>query len=302
MDVLHQDTIRINDTIFDVKRNVKDVFMDVHNGNKTYSYHDLPMNEDETTNVFFLFEVPLHEAFAHWVCESAVFLPYVKHFVNDKLSDSHPFYILVNKNSERKYKKLFLKMFDIDDQNVYYIDNANINTSHIAYENIPPNNICISCRNFLLTHNTEYLANVSIETFTGLLTQFHEMIIKSYIDKMPTLDNTEIEHLFLPRSKTQNYVPNDRQYDYTNVYDLLKDKDYVEYDTIKTEDFIEQIHLLQKSKNIYLDGGSSYAVNGFFCKDSVIHVKGYNTWQIGTYKLYAAVVDMIENRNTVVRI
>jgi hypothetical protein len=40
MNFLENEDITINDIIFDIKKNVKDVFTDVNTGVKTYSYHE----------------------------------------------------------------------------------------------------------------------------------------------------------------------------------------------------------------------------------------------------------------------
>ena len=235
MNFLEKEEIIIDNITFDIKKNVKDVFTDVNTGVKTYSYHEEKIEiYDDETNIFFLFEIPFHEAFGHWIFESATFLPFVKDFIH--LSN---FYILVNKNNERKYKKLFFNLFDIKDKNIYYMDNTDTYTDNISYKNIPKNNICIICRNYCMNQNN--ITEQCIEKYTYLLDNFCDIIMK---------DNDiilkEIEHLFLPRSKIENYEPNNwRQYDYHKFFNMLKDKDYVEYDTINTYDFKKQIKLLQ---------------------------------------------------------
>jgi hypothetical protein len=101
-----------------------------------------------------------------------------------------------------------------------------------------------------------------------LLTNFYEsaLLTQNSCEK-------QIENLVLPRSKSENYLPNDRHIDYTNIYALLNNKEYVSYDTQETDNFREQIALLQKSKNIFVYWGSAFVVNGFFSKDSNIHLE-----------------------------
>ena len=107
MELLKNEDIIINNITFDIKTNVKDVFTDIHTGNKSYTFYEEPIDKDNL-KIFLLFETPFHEAFCHWVFESAILLPFVKNFIS-----YDNFFILVNKNNERKYKKSFFKLFNI---------------------------------------------------------------------------------------------------------------------------------------------------------------------------------------------
>jgi hypothetical protein len=290
MNILDADDITVNNITFDIKKNVKNVSMDIFNGNKTYSFYEEEINES-TANIFFLFETPIHEAFGHWVFESSIFLPYVKEF-----TQLNNFYVLINKNNERKYKKLFLQLFDILDKNVHYINNTKTYTTDICYESIPENNICIVCRNYPLNQSCQNLTDTMIEKYKLLLDNFyHESIVNvNNISK-------EIEHLFLPRSKSGNFAPNDRQINYDVIYNLLKDKEYMTYDTIETNNFIDQIKFVQNSKNIYTNWGSSMLVNGFFSRNSNIYILNKDISQMA-YVLLKIIVDIIEENNTVIYI
>jgi hypothetical protein len=202
----------------------------------------------------------------------------------------------VNKNNERKYKKLFFNLFDIKDKNIYYMDNIDTYTSNISYKNIPKNNICIICRNYCMNQNN--ITEQCIEKYTYLLDNFYDIIMKDNgnISK-------EIEHLFLPRSKIENYGPNDyRQYDYYKFCNILKDKEYVEYDTINTNDFKEQIKLLQKSKNIYTNFGSAFSVNGFFSSNSNIYIINKIENHIKEFIMNRIIISIIEKKNNIIYI
>ena len=262
MDLLNAKHITIDNITFDIKSNVRDVFTDINTGHKSYTYYDEPL-EKLDLKICFLFEVPFHEAFCHWVFESAVFLPFVHYFTK-----YDNFCILVNKNNARIYKKSFFKLFKINEANIHYIDNAETHTCHVSYQNIPRNNISIVCPNFALNQVPSSLNDILTSKFKLLLTHFYESIAAIRVNSY----EKQIENLFLPRSKTENYIPNDRQVDYTNIYALLNRKEYVSYDTQQTDNFLEQVILLEKSKNIYINWGSSFYVNGFFSKGSTIYI------------------------------
>ncbi len=289
MDLLDIGEIIVNKIPFDIKKNVKDVFTDVHTGNKAYNYHTKTLDTNKL-QIFFLFEVPYHEAFAHWVFESAVFLPFVQYFTK-----YDNFQILVNKNNIRKYKKSFFKLFQINDANINYIDNTQTYTGNISYRDIPENNISIICRNFILNQIPSSLNDDLITRFRYLLTIFYESIGRRSYEK-------EIENLFLPRSKTENYLPNDYRVDYTNIISLLQNKTYTSYDTQETDNFSEQTVLVEKSKNIYLNWGSSFYVNGFFSRASTIYVEMRSfSYNCDTQFLLCQVIkSIIEKNNKIV--
>lgn len=291
MELLEKKDITINNIIFDIEQNVKDVFVDINTGKKEYILYENIVNKKELS-IFFLFEVPFHEAFSHWVFESAVFLPFIKHFIHYE-----NFFILVNKNNCRKYKKTFFKLFNIEDKNICYIDNTDTYTTNVSYKNIPKNNISIVCRNFIMVSPLHTLNSYFADKFLFLLSNFYNVITKEiHYEK-------NIEHLVLPRSKTENYLPNDRQICYNNIFNLLKDKEYMWYDTKETNNFIDQVQIIQKSKNIYSYLGSSYLVNGFFSRGSNIYLVTTETeYNYHNNLLIKIIVDIIEKHNKIVLI
>jgi len=269
--------------LFDIKKNVKSIQTDVKNSCKTIHYHDGELNVDP--HIFFAFETPSHSAFAHWVFESAVFLPYFANFKNAR--------ILVNKNPTRDYKQLFFNLFGINESNIFHVNRCE-DSSIIDYENIPENNICIICRNFLLTDLSEKSRDTScLNLYRQIVTNF-----KNIMTPMNVIEKT-IEHLFLPRNSSQNYTPNDRVIDYTQIRTILAEKEYTLYKTSDTTDFHAQIQLVRSAKHIYLDWGSNYFVNGFFANASNIYIVNQMMGQLN-YPFLMIIFQMIQQANTLI--
>lgn len=276
--------------LFSIELNVKNIYTDISTGKKTIDNYQ--NQKSKTEYFFFIFETPLHNAFAHWVFESAVFLPFVNSFAKKP-----NFYILVNKNEHRTYKELFFKLFNISSDSIWLIDNKSINSNDVSYENIPENNCCIVCKN--ITLNTKKLPDEnSAKLFKYLIYNFHNEVLKR-VDSEIT---KTIDHLFLPRNKSENYTPNDRVINYSKCAEILKSVQYLEYDTTCTENYVEQLNLLRKSKNIYTVWGSSHMVNGFFSKDSTIFVICNDTpyRYHNEYSLHMFIYDFIEKTNRIV--
>jgi len=263
MDYLHLNEITYNNMTFDIKKNVKSVHTNIRNNEKKIEYYN---NDIDVTklSIFFLFETQFNLAFGHWIYENAVHLPYFKYFPNEVK-------ILVNKNDHRNYKKLFFNLFNIIEDKIQYLDNVPL--QDYDYNLIPDNNICIICNHVILTsdinqdnHKKLYLEKL----FTNFYNEIFENNIFDY--------NKKIQHLFFPRNNSENYKPNDRIMDYSNVYKLLEGKKYIMYDTMETTDIKNQIQLLLSSENIYLDYGSSFFVNTLFCRNSNIYIIDINKY------------------------
>jgi hypothetical protein len=286
MDYINEKNISIDNIHFDIKHNISSISTNVHNSIKKFTFHNEPIDETNL-NIYFILETPHQAAFGHWVFESSIFLPYFNSFKNAKL--------LVNKNPTKKYKSLFFKLFNITEDNIVYLDNAY--DESVEYKDIPKNNICIIPRHTAICHTLKDDIIDRINIFMNLLSTFKHVIINNDY----TYDK-EIEHLFLPRNTIENYTQNERSFDYSKIYKILEDKDYISYNTMDTEDMHKQIVLISKAKNIYLDYGSAFVVNGFFSKNSNIYVNNKNHYQYNTFIIGKRIIDFIEIDNKVIYI
>jgi hypothetical protein len=240
------------------------------------------------STIYYYLETPFHSAFAHWVYECAI-------YYLDLPKDAN---VIVIKNPERKYKSLFLTAMNIRPEQIYYIEEE---TSEFP----SPNKCFISqktCWNDQgRTHITEYRECVLkfLDYFNKKTREYTMEKNNLQGDSKECWDKT-IEILFLPRNTIQNYACNDRIVDYKPIMEKLKGKNYLVYDTMTTDNILFQIELLKKSKNIYLDYGSSFFVNGLFCEGSVIYVIGkhYNVFELYPYS--HETLKIIQERNEVI--
>lgn len=295
MNLFSIDNFQIDNFQFNCIKNVKNEYIDIHTSTKKYDYYTDNVNnvDNINTNYFLLFETCFDSAFGHWVYESAIFLPLYKK-IKEQFHDKK-IKILVKKNPARKYKKLFFDALDITEEDIYYIDNKIINSDNVCYDIIPINNYCITSVNYCLTNKT--YSNDDMNKYKSLLLNF-----KTHVLSNINFDsNKKIQNLFLPRNKVENYVPNDRKINYVKIYKILETKQYIEYDTAETNKLCDQIQLVLSSENIYLDYGSSFYVNGFFCKNSTIYVINYDNNQFVTYPLFYLIYKiMIEEKNNII--
>jgi len=278
------ENINIDNQIFEIRKNVKAQSCNISTSELFFEYHDCNQNNN-LLSFFLLFETCFDSTFGHWIYESAIYLSYFFE-LKSKYSELK---ILVKKNPKRNYKKLFFQALNINDKDIYWLDNAEIDDGKTVYINIPSNNICINTK-------PHYLNTVQIkdrDTFKKLIIKFKNKIIDNLNITYPTEKN--IENLFFKRSKIENYTPNDRTINYDKVYKLLEEQEYIEYDTINTTNLKDQIELLISSQNIFLDWGAAFHVNLLFCKNSNIFISNKIEGQTG-YKYYEVLMEINKNK------
>lgn len=199
-----------------------------------------PLEENETC--YLIIDCIYHDAFAHWVYESAIYL-----LLYTQLKEIYP-NIKLHLKSNKSYKKLFCELF-------------NIKIDDISYELLQTNK-CI----FPLPISSLNIKHMSMEYKTHIDRFIHH--IQLYMNT-----NHSIRILLLPRQMKENYKDNDRTYNTSDIEFHVKNDNInkiLHTDTI--ENLKEQINIVSMSKNIILTSGSPYFVNGIFCKHSNIIV------------------------------
>lgn len=259
--------IQINNLKFTKYYNVKEYWINLFNEPKwNFTYYNEEGNKNKT--YIFLIENSYHQAFGHWVYESGIFLQYYNE-LKEKINN--PLKIFIINKPYRTYKKLFLDFYNIPEKDIIY---CNEELKHNDYDNnwftrfninLPKNNICITTP--IITYNSLPPNRISIPIidFKQRIYNLRNSLLKNILNK-----EKKIDWLFLPRAKKQNYKPNDRIINYTHVYNFLKAKNHLIYDVMHTEKLIEQIKIVTSAKNVILDYGASFCVNGLFCENQNI--------------------------------
>jgi transaldolase len=283
--------ININNIPFKVEKNIKSITItDFKNNTKLIESYNEELNQKDI-KIFFVFEYIWHSAFGHWFYESAIFLPFFniikKQYKNIKL--------LVNKNPIRDYKKLLFDFFDIKDEDIFYLEDQNYDYfNHTYYNNIPSNNISIICNTNTLNTPKNLNTNNYLDLFNIFLKEINDKIKLNNIN----YEEKTIKNLYLPKNKVQVYEPNQNAYDYNKIYNLLNNVDYIEYDTINTKNFLDQIKLLASAENIYVTYGSAFIVNALFCKNTTIYVSDFKG--VDPTLISSIICDVIYKNNTII--
>lgn len=227
----------------------------------------------DNVQAYFIIDTTSHEAFSHWIGESAIYLPVFK-----KLKETLPMMKLVLKGP-KDYKKLFLQVFDIHESDICYSIEAKSN-----FVIFPP----IMCKNEKEVNN---------ELFEKLLRSFMKDVqTRCGISTVPRLGKSEI--LFLPRQTKENYKCNDRiilnsneisRY-VTSIGGHILHTDYI-------KDYKEQYNKLINSKIVILDLGSSFYVNGLFINDSDIIVLSNGDELEKVYPKFKTMYDIVQQQN-----
>jgi len=156
------ESINIDEQFFEVRKNVKSQTCNISTSELFFEYHN-SISIDNSLSFFLLFETCMDAAFGHWIYESAIYLSYFF----DLKSKYPELKLLVKQNPKRNYKNLFFKALNINESDIHWLDNEEINVCKMVYINIPSNNICINTK-------PHYLNTVQIKDKNN----FKELIIK----------------------------------------------------------------------------------------------------------------------------
>lgn len=227
-------------------------------------------NTDNNIQYYLMFDTLFNDAFLHWVVESAIFLPAFK-----KLKDQYP-NIKIHIKIKRKYKDLFIKFFNIDENDIEY----DIKINNISFFPIP---------------NTSLNNNSISEIYINYFNNFYK-----YIQYNTIHDKINDIILILPRGNKENFKGNDRKYNIDDITNNLIDKSFILKADNDINDLNNQIEIINKYKNIILTDGSPFFINGLFANNSNIIVLGNMCLnQIHNYKKMDYIYNIIKNKNKI---
>jgi hypothetical protein len=197
-----------------------------------------------SAQIYIAIDTVHHDAFGHWFFESAIWLPKLKNILdaypNSKIYSTGP----------RGYKTQIFEYFGIS-------------PDRVVTEFSEKNNVCLFVNpctsiNDLTEHD-----------------KFREMLVEFSKQFHQTKVNKEIDYLLMPRQKTGNYIPNNRDVNTDDLESYLENipKSKI-FNTDTSPTFADQIEAVQTCKNLLVADGSAFLVNAFLAKNSVVIVLG----------------------------
>jgi hypothetical protein len=206
-----------------------------------------------------------HEAFAHWVYESAIYLPIFGRLKKIEMERYKNIRILLN--GRKRFKTLFLNFFNIPESDVCYsIDSES-------------NNVCIFPSPISALNDNSLFS----DRYTRIVDRFID-IFHNYVT-VPMLE-PRYEYMVLPRQVLENYICNDRTYNLDFIYEMIQAecKSYCILNTDGIRDLADQISVIRSSPNVVVTDGSPFLVNNMFCQNQNIYV--VDTMTVGQSGLY----------------
>jgi len=210
------------------------------------TFTNIDTNISTTSYPILIIDTKYHDAFVHWVFESGIYLPF---FII--LKKKYPDLKLYSREF-KKYKKLFYDFFQISSEDIIYELSP---TSEYIFP------LPISSLNIKELNETW---KIQFDIFLAHLT--------CGISNGNLSPEKSISTIFLPRQKKENYKGNDRFYETTDICNHLRGNTDLILNTDIIVNLKTQIELVSCSKNVVLTAGSSYFINGLFCRDSNIIV------------------------------
>jgi hypothetical protein len=225
--------------IFVIENVIHYSFIDFHT-------HQIEVCEkkEESPEYYFVIDLIYHAAFAHWVYESAIYLPIFK-----KLKEMYPTLKIVLKE-KKQFKLLFLHFFDIMETDVIY--------------DMQPNNVCLFPSPISALNDNDNMTDIYKQIIATFITNFSKDRIESYL----------YDYIILPRQIKENFTYNDRTYDMSVIYDAMNSIT-TKYNILHTDTIIDlkdQIAAIQSAPNVILTDGSPFLVNNMFCNHQKLFI------------------------------
>lgn len=250
-------------------KNVKNYRFSIEKGDFGWNVETREHNEAWPSRKYFVLDTFCHEAFAHWIYESAVHLT---EYIRMKSVDPDLKLLL---RSPKKYKSLVLKEFGAEfDYELTLSDCAN--------------NTCYFPSPTSLHAHT----HPRVEAWNGWI---------EFIDGLASGTKKDTPWLFLPRQKNENYAPNDRCICYNDIEEAVLRQGGQVLHTDAIVSFKDQVKCIASAKRIIVDYGSSFFVNGMISRDADLIVLG-NMSQHVTFPAMKALFDKISSRNASISI
>jgi hypothetical protein len=225
---------------------------------------------------YFVIDLVHHDAFGHWVYESAIYLP-----LFSRLRELYPGIQLLLKERKR-YKSMFLQFFNIDEADVCY----SIDTGYC--------NLCLFPSLISSLNDNRFFTDDYKRILTNFMNIFH--------DYEPPSASTMVsyDHVIMPRQTLENYKHNDRFYP---IMDNLIQKLGVGSLVVNTDTLVElaeQIRLVRSAPIVILTDGSPFIVNILFCRNQSIYVVDNITLsQMNLYSKYRFIIESICHMNSI---
>jgi len=244
----------INDTTVHEHHMIDDIYKIfiienvIHYSLIDFNTHEIEVCEkkEDLQEYYFVIDLTFHDAFAHWVYESAIYLP-----IFSKLKKLYPTLKVVLKE-KKQFKLLFLKFFGIMETDIIYdVD-------------MKPNNICL------------FPSPISALNDNHTMTDNYKQIILQFIMVFSQcrVEPQQYDYIILPRQTKENYKHNDRIYDMNAIYEAINSttKKYSILHTDTIVDLKDQITAIQSASTVILTDGSPFLVNNLFCNHQKLFV------------------------------
>jgi hypothetical protein len=239
-------------------------------GHDTFNISCYEPSDGGDMNYYFALDGFFNDAFAHWIFESAIYLPLFR-----LLQQRHPHIKLFTK-SRKTYTRLFCNYLGFSDADMVY-----------TFDTTCPS-IC-------------YFASPISSLIQNEITEAYKQHVDRFWD-MFRADSVEMIHpvAVLPRQQKENYQGNDRVIPFDTILQYtsrIKDSVILHTDTVT--DLAEQIAVIHGSAVIVVTDGSPFLVNGMFSYNKHILVSGQccTYGQAIRFKKIAYIIDKIKRQN-----
>lgn len=233
-------------------------------------------NDNTDPEIYYVFDCPGEDAFAHWVFECFIFYP-----IFLKIRNIYPNIKILSSNT-KKYVKNMFRFLNIQNDVVESINRSN--------------NVCF------------FSPIVSLNELNSNNGQLYRQYVYNMISDIETYNSRNCLNknkiLFLPRNSKDNYKSNTRIiHGSEDIEENVINRGGIVLNTYQINNINLQCAIVNSSEIIILDYGSSFWFNALFCKNKkIIVLDEYNLYlsQVSTFHSFKVLIEIISNNNNVI--
>ena len=293
----NKDKISLEKINFYYEENVSSYRQDKNNSVWMINKYKENLDKSLPIKVFIFSSAFYNHTISHFFFDGFIYLQYfseLKNIIKEKYGYEN-IKVHLHKNPPRSFKKLFLDLFDIKEDETFYADLdgcfsfTNLSIYHNTYHinKLPTNNICFYS-DIYCCHDQ----NKKAPKFNSVIHDYKKFVDNKLLKFSDKYNKKNIDILLFMRTEkeglkreTEHY--NDRKINYKPLLDYLEKigRKVTKYNpSDETTDYLYQINLVKSCNYLIVEYGAGFWMNSLFSKNVIViqnmmHHKKWNHYK-----------------------
>ena len=276
---------------FYYEENVSSYKQDKNNSVWIINKYEENLDKSLPINVFIFSSAFYNQTFGHFFFDGFIFMQYfseLKKIIKEKYGYEN-IKVHLHKNPPRSFKKTFLDLFDIKEDETFYADfPGSFIESTYCINKLPKNNICFYSD--IYSCHDQNKNEIEAPKFKSIIYDYKKFVENKLLNFSDKYDQKNIDILLFMRTEKEGLTretchQNDRKINYKPLLDYLDKrgrKVTIFNPSDETTDYLYQINLVKSCNYLIVEYGAGFWTNGLFSKNGIVignykqHIKWYH--------------------------